>query len=196
MTGVELKKIQKDSGLNPLEFANKIGISRANLYKFFDLKEIDNYYVNKINNASKKSTNSLPLIPIEAMAGLRFGDLVKFTTADIKNNVIKIKQQKTGGVVSIPIIPQAKALLPETKFKVLTNQKSNSNLKEIQKAVNINVKMSCHVARHTFATIGLNSGVPLEVVSEVLGHSSTRVTKIYAKMLDDYKTKALECWGK
>jgi integrase/recombinase XerC len=97
--------------------------------------------------------------------------------------------------VSIPLIDKAHALLPEYKFKVLTNQKTNLHLKKIKALCKIETNISCHVARHTFATIGLNCGIPLEVVSEVLGHSSTRVTKIYAKMLDEFKINELKKWS-
>lgn len=79
---------------------------------------------------------------------------------------------------------------------MLSNQKSNDNLKTITKGyTSIRGNVTCHVGRHTFATIGLNSGIPLEVVSEILGHSSTRVTKRYAKMLDGFKVLEMAKWG-
>ena len=50
-----------------------------------------------------------------------------------------------------------------------------------------------HASRHTAATLLLNSGVPLEVVSAILGHSSITVTSdIYAKVRSDLKRQALE----
>ena len=40
-----------------------------------------------------------------------------------------------------------------------------------------------HCLRHTFATlITLSSGVPLETVSQMLGHSDLRTTQIYAQV--------------
>jgi site-specific recombinase XerD len=40
------------------------------------------------------------------------------------------------------------------------------------------------MARHTFATtITLSQGVPIESVSEMLGHSNIKITQIYAKIL-------------
>jgi site-specific recombinase XerD len=65
----------------------------------------------------------------------------------------------------------------------LSNQKYNSYLKELAIRANISKNLTSHLARHTFATtITLNEGVPLEVVSKMLGHSDTKTTQIYAKI--------------
>lgn len=157
-----------------------------------DLTKLENLYI--LGELPAGRQNVLTYFLFCCYTGLRFGDLLAFKKTDITNGVIKIKQHKTGGLVSIPLIDKARALLPDYQFKVLTNQKSNEHLKAIQNVLKIKTTISCHVARHTFATIGLNCGIPLEVVSEVLGHSSTRVTKIYAKMLDEYKINELKKW--
>ncbi len=41
-----------------------------------------------------------------------------------------------------------------------------------------------HNLRHSTATQMLESGIPLEVVQRILGHSDIRVTQIYAKVRD------------
>ena len=44
--------------------------------------------------------------------------------------------------------------------------------------------MSSHQARHTFATtITLANNVPLQDVSAMLGHASTRMTQHYARVM-------------
>ena len=40
-----------------------------------------------------------------------------------------------------------------------------------------------HVARHSFATLALSHGVPLEDVARMLGHEDVHTTLIYAKIL-------------
>ena len=42
-----------------------------------------------------------------------------------------------------------------------------------------------HTARHTFATtVTLANNVPLQEVSAMLGHASTRMTQHYARVMD------------
>lgn len=43
--------------------------------------------------------------------------------------------------------------------------------------------------RRTFATIGLSTGNSIDVIGELLNHKTTNTTKIYAKLLDDVRTK-------
>jgi len=43
-----------------------------------------------------------------------------------------------------------------------------------------------HMARHTFATtVTLSQGVPLETVSQMLGHTNILTTQIYAKITNE-----------
>ena len=56
----------------------------------------------------------------------------------------------------------------------------------------IDKPLSSHWARHTGATMLLNSGVDMEIVSKVLGHSSTKITReVYAKLLDETVADAM-----
>ncbi len=49
-----------------------------------------------------------------------------------------------------------------------------------------------HASRHTAATLLLDAGVPLEVVSAILGHASLAITAdVYAKVTQDAKRRAV-----
>ena len=67
-------------------------------------------------------------------------------------------------------------------FPMLTNQKTNSYLKEIADICSIKKNLTFHLARHTFATMSLSKGVPMESVSKMLGHTNIRTTQIYARI--------------
>ena len=76
-------------------------------------------------------------------------------------------------------------------FPPISNQKLNSYLKEIADIIGINKRLTHHIARKTFAsTVLLYNGVPMEIVSELLGHSSIVTTqesygKIVQKKVSD-----------
>ena len=45
--------------------------------------------------------------------------------------------------------------------------------------------MSSHTARHTFGTMMVSAGVPMESISKMMGHTNIRTTQGYAKVTDD-----------
>jgi site-specific recombinase XerD len=59
----------------------------------------------------------------------------------------------------------------------------------------MNGVVTFHSARHTFATISLNIGIPMEVVSRLLGHADIKTTQIYAKLFEKTKFEQMEKWN-
>lgn len=50
-----------------------------------------------------------------------------------------------------------------------------------------------HMSRHTFAsTVTLANNISLEVVSKMLGHTNTRMTAHYAKLVDESIAKQMD----
>lgn len=92
---------------------------------------------------------------------------------------------KTGTKFFTPILPPAMEVLKKYEYKIpkISNQKLNEWLKHIQRYANINKPMTCHVGRHSFATLILSYDVPLEDLSRMLGHTDIDTTRIYAKIL-------------
>ena len=61
----------------------------------------------------------------------------------------------------------------------------NRNIKDIAKLCGIDKKVTFHTSRHTFATtVTLANDIPLEIVSQMMGHTNTRMTSHYAKVID------------
>ena len=80
---------------------------------------------------------------------------------------------------AIDILERYNYVLP-----IISNQRYNSYLQEIADLCGIEIRLTSHIARHTAATLMLNSGIAIEVVAKILGHSSTKMTQHYAKLLD------------
>jgi integrase/recombinase XerD len=97
---------------------------------------------------------------------------------------IQMKREKTQRQISIPILPKAQAIIDKYMTEnnqvlpSISNQKFNSYLKEIAAIVGIEKRLTHHIARKTFAsTVLLYNDVPMEIVSELLGHSNMIITQ-------------------
>ena len=55
-------------------------------------------------------------------------------------------------------------------------------LKTVMTACGIEKAISYHCGRHSFATLALSKGMPIESVSRVLGHTNIVTTQIYARI--------------
>ncbi|MBI5538933.1 MAG: site-specific integrase [Bacteroidia bacterium] len=133
--------------------------------------------------------------------GLAYSDLFKLTSKNLVKDEedkmwIHTRRTKTGTICHVPLLPIALLILDKYKsnpkcaildklLPVYSNQKINAYLKEIGDLCEINKNLSSHMGRHTFATtVTLNNDVPIESVSKMLGHSSIRMTQVYARLLD------------
>lgn len=77
-----------------------------------------------------------------------------------------------------------------------SNQKYNEVLKDIANAAGIKTKLTSHIARHTFAVRSIELGIPIEVISKILGHSDIKTTQIYAKIMNPVLDQWMENWNK
>ncbi len=129
--------------------------------------------------------------------GLAFKEMSLLKKRDIilghdTNFWIVITRRKTLREYKIPLLPKAKEIIAhfddinsEFCFPNISNQKFNEYLKEIADVVGLNKNLTHHIARKTFAsTVLLNNDVPMEIVSELLGHSKITTTQgHYAKVV-------------
>ncbi len=107
---------------------------------------------------------------------------------------IMTQRQKTSVETNILLLDIPKAIIDkycdnpaypkrENKlFPILSNQKMNAYLKEIADLCGIKKNLTFHLARHTFATMSLSKGGPMESVSKMLGHTNIKTTQIYARI--------------
>ena len=117
------------------------------------------------------------------------------------NKWIQIKRQKTQKVISLPLLSKAELILNkysnlerEILLPIISNQKFNSYLKEIAVIVGIDKKLTHHIARKTFATtVLLYNNMPMEIVSELLGHSNMNITQAhYGKIVNQNISKKMK----
>ena len=127
--------------------------------------------------------------------GLSYIDLKTLTPEHFEKDSagriwIKKRRVKTGVLSRIPLLPIAKLILDKYKGgeKLLPIQDPadiNKYLKDIAILCGINKRICFHTSRHTFAsTVTLANNISLEVVSKMLGHTNTRMTAHYAKLID------------
>jgi integrase len=95
-----------------------------------------------------------------------------------------------------PLIPAAIKLIDKYKdhphcsirgvvLPVFSNICMNDYLRDIAKLCGFTKPLTCHVARHTAASVVfLANKVSMENVAKILGHKSTKMTQRYAKVLD------------
>jgi len=98
---------------------------------------------------------------------------------------IVTERAKNGSDVLIKVIDKAREILERYDYELpfMSNQKYNQYLKILAAQCGIRKRLTSHMARHTFATMALHHGVPIEIVSKMLAHSDIQTTQIYAKVL-------------
>lgn len=92
---------------------------------------------------------------------------------------------KTGTKFYAPILPPAMAVLKKYNYKlpIITNQKLNDYLDLVREKLDWKKKLTCHIGRHSFATLMVNKDVSMESTGKMLGQKDLRITQIYAKVL-------------
>ena len=127
--------------------------------------------------------------------GLSYIDIKTLTNEHIEKDDmgriwIKKRRVKTGVLSRIPLLPIAKLIMDKYKggerlLPIQDPADINKYLKDIAILCNIKKRITFHTSRHTFAsTVTLANNISIEVVSKMLGHTNTRMTNHYAKLID------------
>lgn len=129
---------------------------------------------------------------------LSYADLKKFDSRKLSQvkgmKVYCSGRSKTEKGFIIPMLQPALDILDKYNgvLPIISNVNYNIHLKELAKVAGIDKPISSHWARHTGATLLLNEGVDMRIVSKICGHSSMRITEqVYAKLLDETVVDAI-----
>jgi integrase/recombinase XerD len=85
-----------------------------------------------------------------------------------------------------------KALFLNVRGERLTRQGLWQILKGYAKAAGIEVPVTPHTLRHSFATHMLNGGADLRMVQELLGHANISTTQVYTHLTSEHVRKTYE----
>lgn len=135
------------------------------------------------------------------------GSKLYYETLDSQSRCT-VQGKETGPITSynfsrvekIPTV-QGKETGPFTSGKLFFVPVSSSlerSLHLIEKQCHLDCHLTFYMARHTFATeICLSNGMPIETISQMMGHSNIRTTQIYAeitnqKVKDDFDKLSLK----
>ena len=140
--------------------------------------------------------------------GLAFVDLQGLRASQIETNsegkrYIRKARQKTEVESLIPLHPIAEQILSlytkeksKGDYKIFPDTMSDwkllRHLKAVGLACGIRTPLTWHCERHTFGTLTLEAGVPIESIAKMMGHSSIASTQIYAQVTDKKISKDMD----
>lgn len=155
------------------------------------LEEPELLRIRNLESLMNYEEHARDLFVFSAYTGLSYADAqnFEFETMTMKSGdlyYIDGERVKTRTNFFTPILPPAMEVLEKYDYKLprMSNQKLNVYLKVIKSYAKINKPMTSHVARHSFATLCITYGMPIENVSRMLGHTKLETTRIYAKILN------------
>ena len=175
----------------------KINRGKSDKRKYLTYEEMRRMERCRITDPSVNRVRDLFLF--QCYTGLAYSDLYKFDFAsDVERRgnkfIIADRRVKTNEDYFIVLLSPAMEILRKYDFDlpVISNQKYNDYLKVAASFAKIDKNLTTHCARHTFAVFALNNGVPMEVVSKMLGHTNIKTTQIYAKVLNTEVEKGFD----
>lgn len=148
----------------------------------------------------RSSTNFIrDMFLFSCFTGLAYSDLkdLKYNNIQVNEDSsqwIILNRRKTGTASYIPLLDIPLHILNKYKntkfagidgrvFKIKTKENINIQIKKIAQVAEIDKHLTFHMSRHSFATsVCLTNGIPIETLSQMMGHKSVKTTQIYAKV--------------
>ncbi|MPN21796.1 hypothetical protein SDC9_169177 [bioreactor metagenome] len=157
------------------------------------------------------------LFIIGCYTGLRFSDLNQISPDNFINNntQIKVKTEKTGEFVVIPLHKTVKEIVQKYDNSipdVISNQKMNEYLKEVAKLAELNDRITIsstkggtkqtevfekwelvtvHTARRSFATNMYLLDIPTISIMKITGHRTEKAFLLYIKISQEENANKL-----
>ena len=100
------------------------------------------------------------------------------------------KGRHLGKICRVPLNETAKKFILNNYgllFDPVAEKQVNLDLKEIARSAGINLKLSFHIGRHTFAVQFLLAGGNVQELQKILGHSNINTTMIYVHITEAMK---------
>lgn len=182
----------------PLQYSSDFGHS----FKM-KINEISLYF-NKLgfHLSILPKSNYLPLC---CFTGLAYVDLRNLyphhigMTADGRK-YIREKRAKTNNEAFIPLHPIAEQIMSlyntaddsKPVFPLSSRDSMWFEFHSLGVALGINENLTAHVARHTFGVNMVTSGISMESIAKMMGHSNLRSTQVYAVITDDKISKDMD----
>lgn len=141
------------------------------------------------------------------MRGMAFVDIAYLRKCDIAGDRIEYTRRKTGQRLAVHIEPFVRRIIDRYAertratpyvFPMLSAAEEteayhqyetalgyyNRQLKRIGEMIGAGRQLSSYTSRHTWATTARNRDIPLSIISEGMGHSSERTTRIYLASIE------------
>ncbi len=177
------------SGIIDTDPMNGIRLCSAKTKPRVFLTEEEVQRIEALRCDTEKAENARKLFLLQCYTGMARADIFTLTPDMVIHengkHYIARPRHKTGISYRITLLPPAYEILKEFGFTIPSFSKDSyqRHLNKIGKLANINKHITSHVGRHTFATWALHHGVPIEILSRMLGHTNIQTTQIYAKIL-------------
>ena len=147
-------------------------------------------------------------------SGMRVSELVSLNLGDVdvaegsvrcfgkghKERIVPIHQRAAAAVTEyikearpkLVRSDEEKALFLNPRGDRLTRQGFWQKLKDYAKSANLDIKISPHTLRHSFATHMLSGGADLRSVQEFLGHANISTTQVYTHLTTEHIRRTYE----
>ena len=137
--------------------------------------------------------------------GMPFVDMCHLTKDNLKGDILTYRRQKTGQQLEIRVEVPLRILLrkyadenssyllpmlrPSDSYHAYTcvQRKLNKRMRKIGELLEFDFPLTFYVARHSWATLAQDEGIPISIISAGMGHTNESTTHIYLAQIDSRK---------